>query len=233
MNCTRCEALMSDYLEGTISREDGNAVSLHLQTCRACNELLAGIADVVKWGKTFPIHTAPVSLSMRIVACTNCEERMSDYLEGALIAADRSVVEAHLESCTACSELMSGMSGVVEWGKSFPAHEPPVWLAPRIIANTPHVARESWVDTIAVAWKWLVDPRTAMGVFTAVLVLGWMGNVAGISPDWATVVRNPSSIYYEAQGAVNRAYDEAVRRYYRSPIVSGIRSRIEQLREIS
>ena len=103
----------------------------------------------------------------------------------------------------------------------------------RIIANTPRLARESWTDILTAAWKWIIDPRAAMGVFTAVLVLGWLGNLAGISPDWGAVVRDPSAIYYGAQGAMNRAYDEAIRAYYRSPLVTQIQSRIEQFREIS
>jgi hypothetical protein len=126
-----------------------------------------------------------------------------------------------------------GMRDVLAWGRTFPRHEPPSWLAARIIANTPRLARERWIDTISTIWKWIVDPRPALGIFTTVLVLGWLANLAGISPQWTTVVRNPAAIYYEAQGAVNRAYDEAVRRYFRSPLVNEIRTRIEQLREIS
>jgi hypothetical protein len=95
------------------------------------------------------------------------------------------------------------------------------------------VAHESWIDTIAAAWRWVADPRAAVGVFTATLVLGWLGSLAGISPSMTTVVRNPTAIYYEAQGAMNRAYDEAIRTYYRSPLVNEIKTRIEQLREIS
>ena len=60
-----------------------------------------------------------------------------------------------------------------------------------------------------------------------------MGSLAGISPNWATIVRDPAAIYDGAQGLVNRAYDEAVRAYYRSPLVTEIQSRIEELREIS
>ena len=167
------------------------------------------------------------------MTCKHCEERLSDYLENALSAADRSAVELHVQSCAACSELQAGMTQVLAWGKIFPVHEAPVWLATRIIANTPRVARENWIDTISSVWKWIVEPRTAMAVFTATLVLGWLGSIAGISPDWGTVVRNPAAIYYGAQGAMNRAYDEAVRRYYRSPLVTEIQTRIEQLREIS
>ena len=169
---------------------------------------------------------------MDYMNCSNCEERMSDYLEGALSPHDRNAVDLHLQSCTACSELLAGMSEVMAAGKTFPMYEPPAWLPARIVANTPRVARESWVDTIAAAWRWVVDPRAAMGVFTATLVLGWLGSLAGISPS-LTVVRNPAAIYYEAQGAMNRAYDEAVRTYYRSPLVNEIKTRIEQLREIS
>jgi predicted anti-sigma-YlaC factor YlaD len=165
--------------------------------------------------------------------CERCEERMSDYLEGALSQAERNAMDAHLRSCLGCRELLAAMSEVLRWGRDFPVHEPPQWLPTRIIANTPRVAREGWSDIIAAAWKWLVDPRAAMGLFTATLVLGWLSTLAGISPDWTTVVRNPAAVYYDAQGAVNHAYDEAIRRYYRSPLVNEIKTRLEQLREIS
>ena len=167
------------------------------------------------------------------MTCTHCEERMSDYLENALTVDERGGMELHLQSCSACATLLAGINEVMSWGKSFPIYESPAWLSTRIIANTPRVARESWTDVFVSLGKWIIEPRTAMAVFTATLVLGWMGSLAGISPNWSTVVRNPSAIYYGAQGAVNRAYDEAIRTYYRSPLVSGIQSRIAQLREIS
>ena len=169
------------------------------------------------------------------MTCTQCEEQMSDYLENALGAAQRGAMELHLQTCHACAGLLAGMAEVLAWGRSFPVYDAPQWLPLRIIANTPHVARESWLDTVASIGKWIFEPRVAMAVFTATIVLSWMGSLAGISPsaDWATVVRNPSAIYYGAQGLVNRAYGEAVRSYYRSPLVTQIQSRIEQLREIS
>lgn len=165
--------------------------------------------------------------------CAHCEERMSDYLENALSAAERGAMELHFQSCSACSGLLAGMTEVMAWGKSFPLYQAPTWLPARIIANTPRVARETWLDTIRSIGKWIIEPRTAMAVFTATLVLSWMGNIAGISPDWSAAVRNPSSIYYGAEGLMNRAYDGAVRAYYRSPLMTQIQSRIEQLREIS
>lgn len=166
--------------------------------------------------------------------CVHCEEKMSDFLENALTDSERAAVELHTQSCLACAELLAGMREVLVWGKTFPIYEAPPWLPARIVANTPRVARESWFDTIASLGKWIIEPRTAMALFTAALVLSWLGSLAGISPaTWTTVVRDPAAIYHGAQGLMNRAYDGAVRSYYRSPFVTQIQSRIEQLREIS
>jgi predicted anti-sigma-YlaC factor YlaD len=241
MNCKHCEELMSDYLEGTLQQTERVAMDAHLNSCIACKQLLAGIAGVVEWGKTFPVYSVPPAMHARlssissvpIVQCAFCEERISDYLEGALAPDDRRVLDFHFESCADCSALLNGMTNVLAWGKTFPVYEPPAWLPSRIVANTPRIEREKWSDTLAAAWRWIIDPRSAIGLFTAVMVMSWLGSVVGVSPNWATVVRNPSAIYYEAQGAVNRAYDEAIRSYYRSPFVNGIKARIEQLREIS
>jgi hypothetical protein len=166
--------------------------------------------------------------------CTYCEEKMSDFLENALSPAERGALELHFQSCRTCSGLLQGMAEVMEWGRTFPVHEAPAWLASRIVANTPRIARETWLDTLNSIGKWIIEPRTAMAIFTATLVLGWIGNLAGISPNSAaTVVRDPAAIYYGAEGLLNRAYDEAVRAYYRSPLVTQIQSRIERFRETS
>jgi hypothetical protein len=166
--------------------------------------------------------------------CAKCEEQMSNFLENALTATEREAMELHLQTCQACTELLVAMTEVLAWGKSFPVFEAPLWLPIRIIANTPNIERESWLDTITSIGRWIIEPRTAMAFFTATLVLSWLGGLAGISAaNWTTVVRDPAAIYYGAQGMLNRAYDEAVRSYYRSPVVTEIQTRIEQLREIS
>lgn len=156
------------------------------------------------------------------MTCGQCEERMSDYMDDALSVAERKSIIQHLQSCMACDELLAGIRGVVEWGRSFPVVEAPAWLPARILANTPVIARERWFDTLASAGRWIIEPRTAMAIFTATLVFGWLGSIAGISPNWAAVVRDPGALYYQA-----------VRAAYRSPLVTQIQSRIEQFMEIS
>ena len=154
--------------------------------------------------------------------CGQCEEQMSGYMEDALAPAEHESVRQHLQSCTACTELLAGMRDVIAWGRSFPSYEAPAWLPARIVANTPVIARERWLDTLASIGRWIIEPRTALAIFTSALVFGWIGGAAGISPDWGTVVRDPRTIYYQA-----------VRAAYRSPLVTEIQSRIEQFMEIS
>jgi Putative zinc-finger len=178
-------------------------------------------------------HRPRLQKTLSCMNCKQCEERMSDYLENAISVADRHQFEFHLQSCAACSELLSGMKDVLAWGSSFPIYEAPQWLPSRILANTPRIARESGVETLRLAWRWITQPRTAMAVFTAILVLGWLGNLAGISPDWGAIVRNPTSIYDQGEAAVSCVYEGAVHAYYSSALVTEIEAQIEQLMEIS
>jgi anti-sigma factor RsiW len=43
---------------------------------------------------------------------------MSDYLEGALSAAERDAIDLHLQSCAACAQLLAGMTEA-DMGKKF------------------------------------------------------------------------------------------------------------------
>jgi anti-sigma factor RsiW len=169
--------------------------------------------------------------------CVHCEDQLSAYLEGALDHSERIAFETHLHSCEACSELLEGVRQVVQWGREFHAPQPPSWLPSRIVANTPQVVRITWRDWFAGAWKSICEPRFALALLTSTIVLGWMGNLAGISaPDVATL-RHPTAVYDRIGGWANRIYGDAVRSYYNSTLVNSIQcqiqSRIEQFRENS
>jgi hypothetical protein len=154
--------------------------------------------------------------------CEQCEEWMSAYIENALAVPERDSVSAHLISCAACTSLLASVNDLLSWTSKFPSYEAPAWLPNRILANTPVIARERWVDTVASIGRWLIEPRTAMAIFTSVVVFGWLGSIAGISPDWRTVMTDPRATYHQV-----------VRAAFRSPLVAQIQSQIEQLREIS
>jgi hypothetical protein len=104
------------------------------------------------------------------------------------------------------------------------------------VANTPHVVRVTWRDWALNAWRTVSEPRFAMALFTATMVLGWFGAATGVADNVGGLVRHPAAIYHGLDGLANRAYAEAVRNYYRSPLVIEIQtqlSKIAQLRESS
>ena len=59
--------------------------------------------------------------------CNYCEDRLSDYLEGALTATERALVEEHLKGCSACNELFDSVRSIMHWGRDLPAQMPPPW----------------------------------------------------------------------------------------------------------
>jgi anti-sigma factor RsiW len=153
--------------------------------------------------------------------CTQCEEKLSDYIERSLSEAERGDVDLHLRSCPSCNELVSGMMHVIAAGRDFPMYAPPEWLASRIVANTPP-ARPTLRGRLDTLWQSLGEPRTALAIFTAAIVIGWIGG---------RTVRE--AVFNRAESAVSCAYDHAIRSYYRSPVIIELHAKIDQLMENS
>ena len=153
--------------------------------------------------------------------CAECEEKLSDYIERSLSEVERAGVELHLRSCQSCHELVSGMKLVIDASRDFPVYAPPAWLASRIVANTPP-SRMLLRDRLAALWQSLGEPRTALAIFTAAIVLGWIGG---------GTVRE--AVFNRAESVVSCAYDHAVRTYYRSPVVIELHARIDEFMENS
>jgi len=135
-------------------------------------------------------------------------------------------VELHLKTCGSCADNLAGLKLVIEAGRTFPQYEPPAWLAARIVANTPQIRRESIRTILGAAWQSLGEPRTALAIFTAAMVMGWLGSFT---------IRE--AIIDRAESVLSCAYDHAVRTYYRSPMIieihSEIQFRLDQLTENS
>jgi hypothetical protein len=131
------------------------------------------------------------------------------------------------------------MFNVVDWAARFPTHPAPRWLAARIVANTgprrtdPAMRqRETWLDTLTAIGGWILEPRTAMAVFTSVLVLGWMSSVAGVE---AATLTSPTAMYYSVEALADDVYDRSVRFYYDVPqtLVDQFQARLDRLQERS
>ena len=66
---------------------------------------------------------------------THWTERLSEYLDGDLTAADAAACEAHLGACTECSEVLAGLRHVIAVAKSDVDQVPAADLWPGVLAR--------------------------------------------------------------------------------------------------
>ncbi|HEX4077052.1 MAG TPA: zf-HC2 domain-containing protein [Candidatus Acidoferrales bacterium] len=99
--------------------------------------------------------------------CTTTEERLTDYLDGALTPAEAAAFSAHTAGCAACAKIVSQVSALVNQMPLVEPLEPPVHLTAKILdatlgprTNAPDWRR--WFDWVSVIWQ----PRFGMGVAT-------------------------------------------------------------------
>ena len=248
-DCETIEARLSEYLDALLPPDERSEVRTHLGVCGNCRQLRDTMIEIRRAARTFPSHTAPQRLASRILAATagetilNCpevRERLSEALNRQPAQdADRpdgSALDAHLDACPDCREARDSMKTVVDWARRFPSHDPPPWLAARILADTPTAHRKkvhgTGFDALAGVRRWLVEPRTAMTVFSAMLVLSWMTRVAGAPLD-PTALRNPSAVYRGVEALAGDVYDRSVQFYYGIPYaaIEALQQRIDRLTE--
>ena len=99
--------------------------------------------------------------------CTTTEERLTDYLDGALAPEEAAALSAHAAGCAACAKLVSHVSSLVNEMQRIEPLDPPVHLTARILdatlgPRTQAPGWRKWFDWTAVIWQ----PRFGMGAVT-------------------------------------------------------------------
>jgi anti-sigma factor RsiW len=67
MNCADIEILLADYVDGTLAADQKSALTSHLSTCEACEELARDVAGAVAFMERTSDVTAPPELVTRIL----------------------------------------------------------------------------------------------------------------------------------------------------------------------
>ena len=121
-------------------------------------------------------------------------DRLSEYLDGELPAADRAALEAHLETCTDCSALLADLRSVIERARGVEEYVPGRDLWPGIasrIGATPAVS-----PRIGRRWTFSLPQLAAAAIFLMTLSGGgavWLLESRALSPASGPVatVRGP------------------------------------------
>jgi anti-sigma factor RsiW len=160
--------------------------------------------------------------------CLNTEERLADYLEGQLEAAERAQMEAHFAGCNACRSL----AAQVRWLEArLPHLEPevvPSGLVYRILQATSSADQRK----PGVSWKTLLaglfSTRFALGLGSVAATIFILFQALGINPKKITAQDlNPVNLYRAADQQAHLGYARGVRFVNDLRVVYEIRSRLE------
>jgi predicted integral membrane protein DUF2275/putative zinc finger protein len=68
--------------------------------------------------------------------------KLSEYIDGSVTAEEKSSIEEHLKTCSACGDALRELQKTVEHIKSVEEVEPPAWMTQKIMANVRAEAEE-------------------------------------------------------------------------------------------
>ncbi len=143
--------------------------------------------------------------------CMDTEERLSDFLDGAISAEEAAAFKGHEDGCTRCAELVTQVGGLVRRMQRTEAVEMPERLVTNILDATlgPRKTQsrfDGWFGWAQAIWQ----PRFAMGVLTVASSFAIVVHAAGVIPatiGWADL--NPANVMRSANRQAHLTYGRA------------------------
>jgi hypothetical protein len=157
--------------------------------------------------------------------CTRTEEQLSDFLEGALPAAEAAALSSHAASCADCSKLVAQVRGLMRQIEETPQLEVPAQLERRILDATlgprqQTAERRGWFGWLQIVWQ----PRFAMGIVTVAASFVIVFHAA--AGDNGRGVLNPLNLLRGANRQVHLTYARGAKMVNNLRVVYEIESRL-------
>src|SRR5215470_793742 len=90
------------------------------------------------------------------MVCSQCQELLSDYIDGALELGDQVNIERHLSDCEPCRAVRDDLLQIVHFSQQLPVQSPSTSLWPRINAGLAEVQPSFWNRSL----RWISNLRT-------------------------------------------------------------------------
>ena len=161
--------------------------------------------------------------------CTNTEERLSDYLDGALTPAEAAAFKAHADSCADCALMLASVSGLVTRMHAMELEPAPPLLMNRILDATigPRKEKKSWKSWIGWTGSF-VEPRFVMGLVTVAATVLVVIYSTGFTPSKLKKANlSPVEVYRAANREVHLKYGQSVKYVNDLRVVYEIQSRLQ------
>ena len=167
--------------------------------------------------------------------CKISDERLSEYLDGRLSAADASAFATHTADCADCAQLVARVGRLVGQMHELAEIKEPPQLIQNILDATigPHTPKEGWKNWFSwVPTLW--QPRFAMGIVTVAASLTIVIHSTGITP--GKIKRadlNPASLVRSANRQLHLTYARSAKFVNDLRVVYEIQSRLQPAPEPS
>jgi len=90
------------------------------------------------------------------MVCKQCQELLSEYIDGALELGEQANIERHLGDCEPCRAVRDDLLQIVHFSQQLPMQSPSTALWPRISSDLAELRPSSWSRPL----RWLVSFRT-------------------------------------------------------------------------
>jgi len=150
MNCNWVREKLSNYVDRMLDERSLEAVESHIHECESCKAELAllkkMLATMTNVGELEPPRGLRTAIKNAVSSaareeCERVEMLLSEYIDGTLHDAERSLVEKHLAVCLDCSYQFAALTNAVGIGQSIEQSDLIPNLRGRTLAAETSVAR--------------------------------------------------------------------------------------------
>lgn len=170
------------------------------------------------------------------VNCQIIDERLCDYLDGAMVPAERLGFEQHVEACPACASLVADCRASMNFLERVAEVEVPKELVTRILYHTPKETPilaalagkgilQRWLQPLL---QPLLQPRLAMGMAMTILSFSMLGKFASPVRQIKASDLDPVKVWRTVDDSAHRTWDRFVKYYDNLRLVYEVQTTLEE-----
>src|SRR5690349_11055375 len=241
MQCSHFEEKLSDYLDGTLPKDERADFRAHALQCRACRALMDEVKGALSQCHQDEAVEVPLMLESSLLTiaehhrtfdCAAFEELITEFLDGFVPAPMYHRFEEHAESCAHCSGLLTDVVFAVAACHSVHTYEEvelPAPLLDRLVALRPVAAVPARASVAAFVSAWAARllprattaPRWSLATAASIALASFLFLLYGFSDD-----RTVAGIYRQAQVKLAQVYTRSADLYAQKNVLA---ARIERV----